>query len=126
MQGVYCANAWSKRGHFLPCDGVFHGGCFVASGSLKFPIRVPVDEAGYCVVKTKDKGRFLAARSGDHLMTEFQCPLCHFRNIYGWNPRNNYAFDSVVMEVYLPCGILDGLWSPESSTVNVCTMLQSR
>jgi hypothetical protein len=118
MQGIYCANAWSKRGHFLPCDGVFHGGCFVASGRVNFPIRVPVDEAGYRVVKTKDKGRFLAARNGDHLMTEFQCPLCHFRNIYGRNPRNNYAFDSVVMEVYLPRGILDGFWSRESSTVN--------
>jgi hypothetical protein len=36
MQGIYCANAWSKRGHFLPCDVVSHGGCFVASGRFNF------------------------------------------------------------------------------------------
>jgi hypothetical protein len=90
----------------------------VASGSVKFSIRVPVDEAGYRVVKTKDKGRFLAARNGDHLMTKLQCSLCHFRNIHWQNPRNNYAFDSFIMEVYLLRGILDGFWSRESSTIN--------
>jgi hypothetical protein len=85
---------------------------------VKFPIRMPVDEEGYRIVKSKDEGRFRSGRNGDHLMTEFQCPLCHFRNIYGRNPRENDAMDSLVLEVYLPRAILDGFWSRESSTVN--------
>jgi hypothetical protein len=30
-----------------------------------------------------EPGRFMTARAGDHLMTPFQCELCHFRNIMG-------------------------------------------
>jgi hypothetical protein len=117
MRGIYCANAWSKRGHFLPCDGIWHGGCFTVGDRVKFPIRVPVDEEGYRIIKTKDVGRFQSARDGDHLLTEFQCPLCHFRNIYGRNPRENNALDSIVMEVYFPRAIVDGFWARESNTV---------
>ena len=61
MQGIYCANAWSGRGHFRCCDGIWHGECFTVDDRVKFPIRMPVDEEGYRIVKSKDEGRF---RSG--------------------------------------------------------------
>ncbi len=61
MQGIYCANAWSKRGHFLWYDGIWHGNCFTVGERVKFPIRLPADEEGYRAVKSKDEGRF---RSG--------------------------------------------------------------
>jgi hypothetical protein len=72
MWGVYCVNAWSKRGHFLPCEGIWHGACFSASDEIVFPIRLLVDEGGFRVVRSKDVGRFVAAQNGDHLMSEFQ------------------------------------------------------
>jgi hypothetical protein len=71
-RGTYCANAWSKRGHFPRCDGIWHGPCFTVGDSVEFPIRLPMDEEGYRIVKTKDKGRFESGRNGDHLITEFQ------------------------------------------------------
>jgi hypothetical protein len=117
MWGIYCANAWSKRGHFLPCEGIWYGTCFLASDEIVFPIRLPVDEEGFRVVRSKDVGRFVAARNGDHLMSEFQCPLCHFRNIYKRSPREESATDCLVMNSYIPRVILDAFWSRESSTV---------
>jgi hypothetical protein len=70
------------------------------------------------VVKSRDEGQFKSARNKDHLMTEFQCPLCHFRNMYGRNPGDDDPLDQLVMKVYLPRAILDAFWSRESSTVN--------
>jgi hypothetical protein len=90
----------------------------VASDEVSFPVRLPVDEEGYRVVKLRDDGRFESARNGDHLMTEFQCPLCHVRNMYGRNPGDDDPLDQLVMKVYLPQAILDAFWSRESSTVN--------
>jgi hypothetical protein len=88
------------------------------SDAVKFPIRMPVDEEGFRVVKSKDLGRFLTARDGDHLISEFQCPLCHFRNIYKRNPREDKAMDVLVMSTYMPRAIIDSFWSRETSTVN--------
>lgn len=85
---------------------------------IKFSIRVPVDEEGFRVVKSRYVGRFLAARDGDHLISEFHCPLCHFRNIYQRNPRRDSAINCLVMDTYIPRAILDSFWSRETSTVN--------
>ena len=85
---------------------------------MTFPIRGPVDEEGYRVVKTQDAGRFLTARNGDYLMTEFQCPLCHFRNVNERDPNPDSATDMLAYEVFIPRAILDAFWSRESSTVN--------
>jgi hypothetical protein len=117
MRGIYCANFWARRGPFPPCEGVWHGKCFQAAENDPFPIRVPVDEAGYKVIKTKDAGRFCQARDGDHLVTRFQCPLCHFRNIYGREPQVESETDKLMLQVYLPRAILDAFWSRESGTI---------
>jgi hypothetical protein len=77
-----------------------------------------VDEEGFRVVKSKDAGRFLTARNGDHLMTEFHCPLCQFRNVNEREPSPVDAMDQLLMEVYIPRAIFDGFWSRETSTVN--------
>ena len=47
-----------------------------------FPIKRPVSlEDEDAVIDAKDYDRFVVARAGDHLMVQFQCDLCHFRNI---------------------------------------------
>ena len=33
------------------------------------------------MVDEKDMERFQKGRNGDHLMTSFQCDICHFRNM---------------------------------------------
>jgi hypothetical protein len=35
----------------------------------------------------EDRGRFIEARAGDHIICPFQCELCHIRNIKGRDPR---------------------------------------
>jgi hypothetical protein len=77
-----------------------------------------VDEEGFRVVKTKDVGRFRTARNGDHLMTKFQCPLCHFRNINEREPNPTNATNALLMKNFIPRATLDAFWSHETSTVN--------
>jgi hypothetical protein len=44
---------------------------------------VQSDEDGDVIRNPGDDSRFMEARAGDHLMTQFQCETCHFRNIMG-------------------------------------------
>jgi hypothetical protein len=55
-------------------------------------------------------------RAGDHLLTTFQCDLCHFRNINLRTPIEGSA-DSLLLK-YIRRANLDALWSRESGTVN--------
>jgi len=41
-------------------------------------VRKQVDDDGNAVLNKGDDVRFLIARKGDHLITPFQCPVCHF------------------------------------------------
>jgi hypothetical protein len=63
----------------------------VPLGIQKFPIHQKIDNDGDAVVEEEeeDKARFLCAWAGDHLMTPFQCEICHLWNMMGWNPQHD-------------------------------------
>lgn len=85
----------------------------------EFPIKTAFekDEDGSVVVDKKDKGRFLEARPGDHLLNCFQCDLCHFRNMRRRDPAvKDSAEDIRLMACIRRCN-LDSLWSREPTTV---------
>ena len=63
----------------------------------------------------KDKSRFLFGRAGDHLVTTFQCDLCHFRNINQRSPDETNQ-DKLLLH-YIRRASLDALWSREKGTV---------
>jgi hypothetical protein len=59
---------------------------------------------------------YLTARSGDHLLTPFQCQLCHFRNCYWRNPREDNMQDEWTLTCMTRANI-DAFWSRRKSTV---------
>jgi hypothetical protein len=115
-QGVFCGNFYSKRGAFASCRGVWCAECFVPLGKNNFPIKAQVDEDGEVLEDNGLVPRFRQARSGDHLMTPFQCELCHFRNIMGRNPVTVSRLDSELME-YFRRANFDAFWARETTTV---------
>ena len=75
-----------------------------------------MDEDGEDLEPLSDEKRFLEARNGDHLMTPFQCDLCHFRNVFGRNPIPQKLTDQEALEL-IRRATLDAFWSRASSTV---------
>jgi hypothetical protein len=63
----------------------------------------------------RDKERFLHGREGDHLLTTFQCDLCHFRNMKGHSPSLDGTDDTLMK--FIRRANLDALWSRETGTV---------
>ncbi|KAL7559151.1 hypothetical protein ACA910_010230 [Epithemia clementina (nom. ined.)] len=59
---------------------------------------------------------YKTARPGDHLMTPYQCTLCHFRNLFHRNPDKEAAEDDWVTSCILQAN-LDAFWSRQQSTV---------
>jgi hypothetical protein len=86
-EGLFCANFYSKRGSFAPCLSVWCPECYVGKDLIDFLIKRQIDEDGVDITALGDEKRFKTARAGDHLMTPFQCELCHFHNIYNTEPR---------------------------------------
>jgi hypothetical protein len=113
--GVFCANFYSKRG-FAPCKAAWCGGCFVPLGPKVFPVRTLVDEEGKILDHHVESNWFNVARTGDHLITPFQCELCHFRNIYSQDPYPQVSTDREALEFFRRAS-LDAFWSRATSTV---------
>ena len=59
---------------------------------------------------------FQKGRDGDHLMTVFECDLCHFRNIRKMDPQWGNEFDAFMLMV-IRRATLDAFWARASSTV---------
>jgi hypothetical protein len=68
------------------------------------------------LVEDEDDKRFMYGRKGDHLMTSFQCDLCHFRNMKRTDPGST-GKDKLLL-IYIRRANLDALWSREPGTVN--------
>jgi hypothetical protein len=79
-------------------------------------VRKPIDEAGHVLDIEKDRSRFKTARTGDYLMTMFQCDLCHFRNCYKRDPDSDNEAHQMAMKCIRRAN-LDAMWSRETSTV---------
>ena len=80
--GIFCANFYSGQGPFAPDNSCWCGPCFTKEGPKSFPTCKLFDKDGELLDDHLDERRFNKARPGDHLMTPFQCELCHFRNIF--------------------------------------------
>ena len=71
---------------------------------------------GFESVVAGDEMRFKQGRNGDHLMTPFQCDLCHFRNMKMRDPDPQDYLDRKLFQ-YIRRASLDSLWSREPATV---------
>jgi hypothetical protein len=96
--GLFCANFSSRRENFVPCRRCWCPPCFRPLGVKPFLVRKQIDDEGNEVVEPGGQDRFLVARKGDHLITPFQCDLCHFRNIQGRNPSKVSAVDRELLD----------------------------
>jgi hypothetical protein len=83
---------------------------------VDFPIAKMLDADGVDLATDTDKRRFKTARTGDHLMTPFQCELCHFHNIYNREP-SKYDFEDVEVTEFIHQCCKDALWSRQTATV---------
>jgi hypothetical protein len=81
-----------------------------------FPIKRAMDPDGEGIVDEKDAGCFLKARAGDHFMCQFQCDLCHFRNIQRRDPVIGNVKDSLSSRCIRRAN-LDAMWAREPTTV---------
>jgi len=96
-KGIFCANCSVKRGPFPPCKQGWCASCYVQEGPIEFAVKQTLDEEGNVIVKNNDTTRFLVGRDGDHLMTPFQCEICHFRNIYMQDPHPALKTDQLAL-----------------------------
>jgi hypothetical protein len=55
-------------------------------------------------------------RAGDHLMTPFQCELCHFRNLIARDPLEGDDADVEILE-FMRRANLDAFWDRATTTV---------
>jgi hypothetical protein len=75
-----------------------------------------VDDDGDVIENPAEATRFKEARAGDHLMTPFQCQLCHFRNFMERNPVMSYDLDLFLLE-FVVIANLNAFWCRATSTV---------
>jgi hypothetical protein len=76
-----------------------------------------LDEDGEVIANPGDEKRFMEAHAGDHLMTQFQCKTCHFRNIMGRDPMIDISNGDKEMMFDMRRALLDAFWSREPPTV---------
>jgi hypothetical protein len=115
-EGLFCANFWSQRGTFAPCLSTWRPPCYKPVGLTCFPVALQYNDEGELITSEQENARFREARVGDHLMTPFQCEVCHFRNIYKRDPMDASLEDCDVLE-FMRQAITDSLWSREPTTV---------
>eukprot|EP00978_Attheya_sp_CCMP212_P005058 scaffold11166_cov48-Attheya_sp.AAC.4 len=77
-------------------------------------VKEPQDFDRTTLAGPEDKGRFVEARAGDHIICPFQCDLCHIRNMKQREPRGiqDEATAALVRQANL-----DAFWSRAKGTV---------
>jgi hypothetical protein len=132
-RGVVCANFGYLRGGWEPCRQAWHATCYTVDlpkdpfprGLVKKEQEISgdgtvIDEFDGWELSSKEKvalqTMYLCARPGDHLMTPFQCQLCHFRNCFQREPRVNNDQDFWTIQCMTRAN-LDAFWSKRPSTV---------
>jgi hypothetical protein len=86
-KGIFCANLFTGRVNWKPCQKAWCGDCYTRLKGGRFPVRLPKDEEGNLLVNEEDKLYLAVAGPGDHLFCPFQCDLCHFRNLQVRSPQ---------------------------------------
>jgi hypothetical protein len=109
----------------MACQKVWCGPCYVSLDNNAFPIAKLVDEDGVVVSILEDEKRYVVGRDRDHLVTPFQCDLCHFWNLKKRYPIHNLPQDGRLLKLMRRAN-LDALWSREWTTVsgNLLTVRQ--
>lgn len=79
-----------------------------------FEVKEPQDFDGTTLAGPEDKGRFVEARAGDHIICPFQCDLCHIRNLKGRDPR---GIQDEATAALIRQANLDAFWSRAKGTV---------
>ncbi len=93
------------------------GSCYTPHPLDHFHVFTPKDESGFEWRRNpEDALRYRMARDGDHLVTPFQCHLCHFRAITGRVPDDKNLQDSRLMCCLIRAN-LDAFWGRETGTV---------
>lgn len=89
------------------------------SETNQFPIKRAMEMGadGDIEEDPKDRDRFLFGRAGDHLMHEFQCDKCHFRNIQGRDSEEKTSSEDFLLMMCIRRANLDSLWSREPTTI---------
>ncbi len=90
------------------------GPCYLPLDNNEFPISRRTNEDGD--VYEEENSRYKVVRNGDNLVTPFQCDTCHFRNLLGRDPIENYAEDIRLAKLIRRAN-LDALWSTEPGTI---------
>jgi hypothetical protein len=99
----------------------WHAKCYTPRSHDKFPIatlvRYEEDEDEKEELKdAKEETKFRYARLGDNYMCPFQCDLCHYRNMKGCDPGENYEEDLKLM-TGIRRAILDSFWGRAEATI---------
>jgi len=118
---VFCNSFLLGRGPYPPCRRAWCGPCYREMPEDPFPRLQGVgkdqsDEWEAMEVESEEDERHRSARNGDHLVTSFECDLCHFRNCCGRDPHLSSHKDRFTL-VCIRRGNLDAFWSREISTV---------
>ena len=118
-RGILCANFGCVRGPYQICQRAWHGSCYRQHALDRFPV-LKRDDLGQAFAEDdeepEDPSRFKEARPGDHLITPFQCDVCHFVNIQKREPhKDNYPDDELLMNIRR--AVLDSFWARERGTV---------
>ena len=93
---------------------MWHGRCYKLRVEDNFPIATLKDEDGLDDPRELEKFRF--ARNGDHLLSPFQCDLCHFRNIQGRDPSPSLPLDKQLL-IAIRRANMDMFWGRSEHTV---------
>ena len=116
LHGVVCANFGFRRGVSQePCKGAWYGSCYKQSERDDLPV-FNQDLVSEDKMEEEDPKRFKEGRDGDHLMTQFQCDVCHFESCKRRRPIPENVQDEVAL-LGIRRANLDALWSRERSTV---------
>jgi hypothetical protein len=101
----------------------WHASCYLSRERDNYPVGKLADEnegnddlVDGDLDDAQDENNYKYARKGDNFMCPFQCDLCHYRNLTGKDPGDNFEQDLRLL-VAIRRAILDSFWARAESTV---------
>eukprot|EP00957_Ditylum_brightwellii_P166830 12697980-Ditylum_brightwellii.AAC.1 len=67
LQGIFCANFVSLKGHFEPCQKTWCAGCYKMKVNSIFPWVLPTNDEGIVFKQRRDPNKCLISCKGDWL-----------------------------------------------------------
>ena len=123
--GLFCSNFLLSKGSFHPCANAWCGSCYTSFPTDPFPQQDLPEEEDGIVSDPAEVNAFQKGRNGDHLMTVFECDLCHFRNIRKKDPEWGDEQDAFTL-MCIRRATLDAFWSRTTGTVTANLRRASR